>query len=81
MRRLPVRSGSPRAIRPASPWTPWGDGRLVALEQPPREKCPRGTTMITLTTCGLDETCLANLQSRWQGWWNERFEAVAPGCG
>ncbi len=58
----------------------WGDGLLVVLDQPPSEKRPRGTTMITLTTYGLSETALADLQSRWQGWWDERFETVAPGC-
>ena len=58
----------------------WGDGLLVVLDQPPSEKRPRGTTMITLTTYGLSETAFADLQSLWQGWWDERFETVAPGC-
>ena len=58
----------------------WGDGLLVVLDQPPTEKRPRGTTMLTLTTYGLSEAALADLHGRWQGWWDERFETVAPGC-
>ncbi|GLS00323.1 hypothetical protein GCM10007859_03270 [Brevundimonas denitrificans] len=58
----------------------WGDGLLVVVDQPPTGKNPRGTTMMTLTTYGLGEAALAELQTRWQGWWDERFETVAPGC-
>jgi len=58
----------------------WGDGLLVVLDQPPSEKHPRGTAMLTLTTYGLSEAALADLQARWQGWWSERFESIAPGC-
>lgn len=58
----------------------WGDGLLVVVDQPPNEKHARGTTMLTLTTYGLDDTAFADLQSRWQGWWDRRFETVAPGC-
>jgi len=58
----------------------WGDGLLVVVDQPPTDKRPRGTTMMTLTTYGLSETALADLQTRWQGWWDARFETVAPGC-
>lgn len=58
----------------------WGDGLLVVVDQPPNEKHPRGTTMLTLTTYGLSDTALADLQTRWQGWWNDRFETVGPGC-
>ena len=58
----------------------WGDGLLVVLDQPPTEKRPRGTTMLTLTTYGLADDAFDALQSRWQGWWDERFETVAPGC-
>ena len=58
----------------------WGDGLLVVVDQPPSEKRPRGTTMLTLTTYGLDDAALADLQARWQAWWDERFETIAPGC-
>lgn len=58
----------------------WGDGLLVVVDQPPTQKHPRGTTMMTLTTYGLSEPALADLQSRWQGWWDARFETEAPGC-
>ena len=58
----------------------WGDGLLVVVDQPPTEKHPRGTTMMTLTTYGFNDAALADLQTRWQGWWDARFETVAPGC-
>ncbi len=58
----------------------WGDGLLVVVDQPPNEKRPRGTAMLTLTTYGLSETALADLRTRWQAWWDERFETVEPGC-
>ncbi|GAA0636596.1 SRPBCC family protein [Brevundimonas lenta] len=58
----------------------WGDGLLVVLDQPPTEKKPRGSTMLTLTTYGLSEAQRADLQARWTVWWDERFENVEPGC-
>lgn len=58
----------------------WGDGLLVVLDQPPGGKNPRGTTMLTLTTYGLSDAAFAELESRWKGWWDQRFETVAPGC-
>ena len=58
----------------------WGDGLLVVVDQPPSGKRPRGTTMLTLTTYGLDDAELSGLQARWQAWWDERFETIAPGC-
>ena len=58
----------------------WGDGLLVVVDQPPTDKKPRGSTMLTLTTYGLSDAGFADLQSRWQAWWDERFETVAPGC-
>lgn len=36
--------------------------------------------MMTLTTYGLSDAALADLQTRWQGWWDTQFETVAPGC-
>jgi len=58
----------------------FGDGLLIVVDQPPSEKNPRGFTMLTLTTYGLDDAALAALQTRWQAWWDERFETAAPGC-
>ena len=58
----------------------WGDGLMVVVDQPPTDKKPRGSAMLTLTTYGLSEAALADLQARWQAWWDERFETVAPGC-
>lgn len=58
----------------------WGDGLLVVVDQPPTEKKPRGFTMLTLTTYDLTDAAHADLQARWQAWWNERFETEGPGC-
>jgi len=52
----------------------------VVVDQPPTEKHPRGTTMLTLTTYGLPDSAFAGLQTLWQGWWDHHFETVAPGC-
>lgn len=59
----------------------WGDGLLVVLDSPPKEdKRPRGSTMLTLTTYGLSDAAFADLEDRWQVWWSEHFETVAPDC-
>jgi len=58
----------------------WGDGLLVVVDQPPTEKHPRGTTMMTLTTYGLSDAAFADLETRWKAWWDQWFETVAPGC-
>ena len=58
----------------------WGDGLLIVMDSPASEKRPRGSTMITLTTYGLSDDELAALKGRWQAWWDDRFETVAPGC-
>lgn len=59
----------------------WGNGLLIVVDEPPTEKRPRGSTMLTLTTYGLSDTGRADLEARWKVWWDERFETVAPGCG
>ena len=58
----------------------WGDGLLIVVDQPPTEKKPSGFTMLTLTTYGQSDAALADLQARWQAWWDERFETAQPGC-
>ncbi len=58
----------------------WGDGLLVVVDEPATEKKPNGFTMLTLTTYDLSEAARADLQARWQAWWDERFETQAPGC-
>jgi hypothetical protein len=58
----------------------WGDGLLVVLDQPPTEKKPRGSTMLTLTTYGLSDAAFADLERRWKAWWDQRFETVAHDC-
>ncbi len=68
---------APLALAPVDAW---GDGLLVVVDQPPTVKQQRGTTMMTLTTYGFNDAALADLHARWQGWWDARFETVAPGC-
>lgn len=58
----------------------WGDGLLVVLDQPPSEMRPHGFTMLTLTTYGLSNAAFADLEARWKGWWDQRFQTAAPGC-
>ena len=58
----------------------WGDGLLIVVDQPPTDKHPRGFVMLTLTTYDLPDAALADLQARWQTWWDERFETAQPGC-
>jgi hypothetical protein len=58
----------------------WGDGLLVVVDEPATEKKPNGFTMLTLTTYDLSEATRADLQARWQAWWDERFETQPPGC-
>ncbi|MDP3656531.1 MAG: hypothetical protein Q8R45_06150 [Brevundimonas sp.] len=60
----------------------WGDGLLVVLDSPPKaDKRPRGATMLTLTTYGLSDAAFADLEGRWQAWWDERFETADPHTG
>ncbi|MBN8528300.1 MAG: hypothetical protein J0M36_03575 [Caulobacterales bacterium] len=58
----------------------WGDGLLVAVDEPPTEKKPNGFTMLTLTAYGLSDAAFADLEARWKAWWDARFETVGPGC-
>jgi uncharacterized protein YndB with AHSA1/START domain len=58
----------------------WGDGLLVVMDRSPDEKHPKGETSLTLTTYGLSDAAFSALEADWRGWWDARFETVAPGC-
>jgi hypothetical protein len=58
----------------------WGDGLLVVLDEPPTETKPHGSTMLTLTTYGLPDEAVNDLQARWRTWWDAHFETAAPGA-
>ncbi|HEX3828519.1 MAG TPA: hypothetical protein VHV82_14740 [Sporichthyaceae bacterium] len=51
----------------------WGDGLLI-LAHPPSAPEPFVLTTMTLTTYGLDDTALADLETRWGRWWSARYE-------
>ena len=53
----------------------WGDGLLVVSGAEPSPRKPNGAAMAILTTYGLDDSQLAELNERWQSWWTEHFPA------
>src|SRR6476620_7576476 len=55
----------------------WGDGLLIVSSADPTPSKPQGAAMAILSTYDLDDTHLADLDSRWRRWWTERF----PGGG
>lgn len=77
------------AVGEASPWArsnhqtslevaDWGPGLLLAMDQPPGGKRPRGVSSLILTTYGLDDAGFAGFEDLWRSWWQERFEPLAP---
>lgn len=50
-----------------------GDGLLVVSYVPPSPSKPKGAAMAVLSTYGLDDARLADLDDRWQGWWTPRY--------
>ncbi|MGL5809055.1 MAG: SRPBCC family protein [Nocardioides sp.] len=48
----------------------WGDGLLVTAYNPAKR-----TAMAVLTTYGLDDPALAELDARWSPWWSARYSA------
>lgn len=50
-----------------------GDGLLVVSYIPPLPSRPKGTAMAVLSTYGLDDARLTDLEQRWQDWWNPRY--------
>jgi uncharacterized protein YndB with AHSA1/START domain len=51
----------------------WGGGLLVVASTGPTDAKPDGTAMAVLSTYGLSDVELADLTSRWQAWWTERY--------
>ncbi|MFF5111992.1 SRPBCC domain-containing protein [Streptosporangium sp. NPDC000509] len=59
----------------------WGDGLLVAAQNPPSPANPGGAAMMVLTTYGLDDGAFADLESRWNAWWGRNFPEVPANDG
>ncbi|WP_031158695.1 SRPBCC family protein [Streptomyces durhamensis] len=51
----------------------WGNGLLIVSSMAPTPDKPKGAAMAILSTYHLDDTHLADLDSRWRAWWTERF--------
>ncbi len=51
----------------------WGDGLLVVSSVPPGDAKPKGAVMAVLSTFDRPEQEVADLATRWQPWWDERF--------
>ncbi len=50
----------------------WGDG-LLLVSQSPSVRPPHGAASIFLCAYGADAAFLADLESRWSGWWDDHF--------
>lgn len=57
----------------------WGDGLLV-LTHSPSVPQPYGAASMTLTTYGMSDDALADLEARWGEWFEKRYEG-AEGSG
>jgi hypothetical protein len=51
----------------------WGNGLLIVSSVDPTPSRPKGAAMAILSTYHLDDTHLADLESRWRTWWTARF--------
>ncbi|MFF7975550.1 SRPBCC domain-containing protein [Streptomyces sp. NPDC007905] len=51
----------------------WGNGLLIVSSMAATPDKPNGAAMAILSTYHLDDTHLADLESRWRTWWTERF--------
>ncbi|MFB9893771.1 SRPBCC family protein [Planobispora takensis] len=52
----------------------WGDGLLVAVQNPVPPGKPESGAMMVLTAYDLDDAAFSDLQARWTAWWNRTFE-------
>ncbi|MDQ1663434.1 MAG: hypothetical protein QOJ68_3414 [Blastococcus sp.] len=59
----------------------WGDGLLIVSSADPTLGKAQGSAMAILSTYGLDDAHLADLESRWRRWWTEHFPAPGNGAG
>src|SRR5215469_13775737 len=51
----------------------WGNGLLIVSSVNPAPSRPKGAAMAILSTYHLDDTHLAELESRWRSWWTEQL--------
>lgn len=51
----------------------WGNGLLVVSSCVPTEAKSDGVAMAVLSTYGLTDDQLADLTTRWQSWWTDRY--------
>lgn len=51
----------------------WGNGLLVVTDKGISESRPHGGGSVVLTTYGLSQAAFAELETRWQRWWAERY--------
>lgn len=79
----------PDGVLAAAPWArsthqtsveiaDWGPGLLLAMDQPPGGKRPRGVSSVILTTYGLDDAAFVALEQAWRDWWADRFDPLTP---
>lgn len=54
----------------------WGNGLLIVSSVDSAPDKPKGAAMAILSTYNLEDSQLANLDSRWRPWWTERFQGV-----
>ncbi|MBG0829384.1 SRPBCC domain-containing protein [Planomonospora sp. ID67723] len=57
----------------------WGDGLLVAAQNPVSPAAPGGAAMMVLTAYGLGNEEFAALEARWNAWWERHFPAEPDG--
>ena len=55
----------------------WGDGLLVVSSVPPGDAKPKGAVMAVLSTFDRPEQEVADLATRWQPWWDQRYGPLA----
>ena len=53
----------------------WGGGLLVVTDRPKSDSAPHGGGAALLTTFGLADAGLAELEGRWRKWWEGRYPA------
>lgn len=56
----------------------WGGGLLVVSSVDPTEAKPKGSAMAVLSTYGLGDETLDELNRRWSPWWSSRYPAEEP---